>query len=354
MPLLVAAAELFGAAVIDLGGRFNFPTDHPLNLSQRARTTIADADFVLALEPIDLWGSLNSFNDQLVRSTRPIGREGQKVAVIGTGEFLTRSNYQEFQRYVGVDMSISGEAEGSLEQLIAIVRQRQTDATRQAATERATAHAEKHRAARQRDHQLAKTGWDASPITTARLVSEIWDAVKDEDWVLCGATESVSSWPQRLWPMNRPYQHVRSIGAAGVGTGIGLAMGIALAHRDARRLVVNIQSDGDLLYAPGALWTAAHHSLPLLNVVHNNRAYHQEAMHIQRMANRHERGVDRAHIGTAIDHPAVDFAGLAKSMGVWAQGPVSEPRELAAALRRAIAIVKAGKPALIDVIAEAR
>ncbi|XUW93872.1 thiamine pyrophosphate-dependent enzyme (plasmid) [Burkholderia sp. M6-3] len=48
---------------------------------------------------------------------------------------------------------------------------------------------------------------------------------------------------------------------------------------------VNIQTDGDLLVLPGVLWTAAHHKLPLLTVMHNNRAYHQESMHVQRMAN---------------------------------------------------------------------
>jgi len=58
-------------------------------------------------------------------------------------------------------------------------------------------------------------------------------------------------------------------------------------HKKHGRLVVNIQADGDLMYAPGVLWTAAHHKIPLLSVMHNNRAYHQEVMHIQRMAVRH-------------------------------------------------------------------
>ena len=52
------------------------------------------------------------------------------------------------------------------------------------------------------------------------------------------------------------------------------------------------------MYAPGVWWTAAHHQIPLLTVMHNNRAYHQEVMHLQRMANRHNRGITRAHIGT--------------------------------------------------------
>src|SRR3546814_19793816 len=99
--------------------------------------------------------------------------------------------------------------------------------------------------------------------------------------------------------MDKPDRLIRGGGAAAIGTGIGIAVGLALGHRDKKRIVVNIQTDGDLLYAPGALWTAAHHGIPILNVMHNNRAYHQEMMHIQRMANRLERGIDRAEIGRA-------------------------------------------------------
>ena len=73
------------------------------------------------------------------------------------------------------------------------------------------------------------------------------------------------------------------------------AVGAALAHRKYGRLYVHLQNDGDLMYAPGVMWTAAHHRIPLLAVMRNNRAYHQEVMHIQRMADRRQRGIDRRH-----------------------------------------------------------
>ncbi len=87
------------------------------------------------------------------------------------------------------------------------------------------------------------------------------------------------------------------------------------------------------MYAPGVLWTAAHHRIPLLSVMHNNRAYHQEVMHIQRMANRHQRGVTTAGIGTTIENPNIDYAGLARSLGVHAEGPITDPKDLAAAIQ---------------------
>jgi thiamine pyrophosphate-dependent acetolactate synthase large subunit-like protein len=72
------------------------------------------------------------------------------------------------------------------------------------------------------------------------------------------------------------------------------------------------------------------------------------------MGNRRNRGVDRAHIGNEIDHPAIDYAKLAQSLGWYGEGPISNPNDLAPALARAIAVVKKGQPALVDVVTQAR
>ena len=163
-----------------------------------------------------------------------------------------------------------------------------------------------------------------------------------------------SGWSFRLWDFTKHYQHLGDAGGAGVGYGLPAAVGGALANKKYGRLSVNIQGDGDFLYAPGVLWTAAHHQIPLLTVMHNNRSYHQEVMHLQRMGNRHNRGVDRAHIGTTIDNPNVDFAKIAQGMGVFAEGPITNPNELGPAIRRALAVVKKGEPALVDVVTQPR
>jgi thiamine pyrophosphate-dependent acetolactate synthase large subunit-like protein len=97
-----------------------------------------------------------------------------------------------------------------------------------------------------------------------------------------------------------------------------------------------------------------HHRIPLLTVMHNNRAYHQETMHLQRLGNRRNRGVDRAQIGTTITNPNVDYAKLAQSMGMWAEGPIENPADLGPALARAVALVKSGEPALLDVVTQPR
>ena len=67
-----------------------------------------------------------------------------------------------------------------------------------------------------------------------------------------------------------------------------------------------------------------------------------------------EQRLSNISTGTVITDPDVDFATLAKGFGVYAEGPISDPQDLAPALKRAIAVVKSGRPALIDVITEPR
>jgi thiamine pyrophosphate-dependent acetolactate synthase large subunit-like protein len=106
------------------------------------------------------------------------------------------------------------------------------------------------------------------------------------------------------------------------------------------------------------LWTAAHHEIPLLSVMHNNRGYHQEVMHVQRMSNRRNRvaslGKDIGPIGTRIENPNIDYAKLASSMGWWSAGPITDPNELGPTLKRAVDVVKSGQPALVDVVSQPR
>ena len=106
-----------------------------------------------------------------------------------------------------------------------------------------------------------------------------------------------------------------------------------------------------MLYVATSLWTATHHRIPMLIVMHNNRAYHQEVMHLQRMANRRQRGVGLAAHGlpgSTLRDPDIDFAQLARSMGAYAEGPIAEPKDLRPALLRAVARVEKGEVALLD------
>jgi acetolactate synthase I/II/III large subunit len=208
-------------------------------------------------------------------------------------------------------------------------------------------------AAKQASRNAAAVGWDASPVTTARLAAEVGAAVQNEDWSLAVGGAS-SGWTNRLWKMTEHYRHFGGSGGGGVGYSAPASVGVALANKAMGRFTVSIQPDGDLMYAPGVLWTAAHHKIPLLFVMYNNRAYHQELMHLQRMASLHQRRMDQAQIGTGIYDPYLDFAKIAQGMGVWAEGPITDPADLGPALQRAVAMVKSGAPALVDVVTQPR
>ena len=144
----------------------------------------------------------------------------------------------------------------------------------------------------------------------------------------------------------------------GVGYGAPAAVGAALANRDLGRFSVSIQGDGDLMYAPGVLWTAAKHKIPLLSVMHNNRGYHQELMHVQRLSSFRNRvaslGGDIGPIGTSIMNPDIEYHKLAESMGWWAKGPITDPEKLGPAIKEAVAVVKSGQPALLNVWTQPR
>jgi len=353
MAHLVELAELLQAPVVDLGNRLNFPTRHRLNLSANARTLVENADLILGLEVVDFYGLVNSISRQLEYSSRPVTKA--RLACISASDRLAKSNYQEFQRYQALDFDIAGDGEATLPSLVEAVQRQMTADRKRAFQARGEKLAEQHAAILSKARSDASYAWDACPISVARLCSEVWGQIRHEDWCLASNSGTfVSNWPVRLWDFDKPYQHIGGSGGAGMGYGAPAAVGAALANKKHGRLTVNIQTDGDLMYAPGVLWTAAHHRIPLLTVMHNNRAYHQELMEVQIAANQHNRGIDRAHIGTTIDDPNIDYAKVAQGMGMMGIGPIEKPEDLAPAIRRGIETVKRGEPVLIDVVTQPR
>jgi acetolactate synthase-1/2/3 large subunit len=351
---LVALAETLQAPVVDTAGRMNFPTRHPLCHSFRREAVISNADVILGLEAPDFWSALNSIHDQVHRSSRPIAKSNAKLISVTVGDLYIKANYQDFFRFTPVDLAMAADVEATLPSLIEETKKQITADRKRAFEDRGSRLAAAHQQALEKARADAMYAWDASPVSTARLCTELWAQIKDEDWSLVSILRHFSWWPLRLWPFEKSYQYIGIQGGGGIGYNAPATVGAALANRKHGRLSVSIQDDGDLLFGPAVLWTAAHHRIPLLSIMHNNRAYHEELMHVQRMADRHNRGIDRAKIGTTFEDPAVDYAKLAQGLGVYAEGPISDPKDLAPALKRAIAVVKRGEPALVDVVTQPR
>ncbi len=352
--LLIELAETLQAPVVDQGGRMNFPSRHPLNQSAASRQLVSNADVILGLELTDFWGNTNASRDGLYRSSRSLLKPGTKLISITATDLFTKGNYQDFQRYPEVDVAMAADAQATLPALTEACKRLITADRTRLFKERGTRFADANAKALQTAREEAAYAWDASPISTARLLAEVWAQIKDSDWSLVSESGNSSGWAFRLWNFEKHYQHLGDSGGAGVGYGAPASVGGALANRKHGRLSVSIQGDGDFMYAPGVMWTAAHHKIPLLSVMHNNRSYHQEVMHLQRMAGRHNRGITNAHIGTTLNNPDIDYAKIAQGMGVHAQGPITNPNDLGPALKRAIDVVRRGEPSLLDVVTQPR
>jgi thiamine pyrophosphate-dependent acetolactate synthase large subunit-like protein len=353
--LLVELAELLQAPVIDgpqFTLRMNFPSRHPL----KNAGVVANADLVLALEVPDLFQATHAITpiNRFGMESRLTLKPGTKVVTISASDLLTKNNYQDGGRYNEADLAIPGDAEATLPSLIEACRKLITPDRRRALDARGVKLTAASGRTRELTLEQAAWGWDASPISTARLSAEIWNQVKNDDWSLVSDTSFISNWPLKMWDLTKHYQFIGWSGGYGIGYGAPAAVGAALANRKHGRLSINIQCDGDMNYAPAVLWTAAHHRIPLLTIMHNNRAYHQERMYITDMAARANRDVSRAGIGNDLADPFIDYATLAKAYGVHGQGPIDNPNDLGPALKRAIEVVKRGEPALVDVLTQPR
>jgi thiamine pyrophosphate-dependent acetolactate synthase large subunit-like protein len=172
------------------------------------------------------------------------------------------------------------------------------------------------------------------------------EALTGHDWIL--AHGQLGGWARRTLRF-RSGQFLGRSGGEGLGYGPGATVGAALALRGSGAVVVGLLGDGDLLYAPQALWTAAHEDLPLLAVVDANRTYGKDEQHQRVVARERDRSDERVMRGIGLEDPIVDLAGLARSFGVDAGGPIVDPAELGPALRRALGVVRSGEPAVVEV-----
>ena len=347
---LVELAETAGIPVYDVDSRLNFPSRHPLNMSY-TKDVFRDADLVLCLDTRD-WEKPTTELVSATRELTSIVPAGAKWIDIGFGDLELSSWALDYQRLRHADLQILADTTLAIPALTTLLAGSiASDASlRNRIAARAADTAAQSKALRERWAREAQEDWDASPIALPRLASEVWNAIKDEDWVLSAGT--LEHWTRKLWDFDKPHRHPgRSLGTA---TQIGISIGVALAHRDQGRLVVDMQPDGDLMYDAGALWTIAKHRIPMLVVMYNNRAYYNDWEHQIRMAKLRGTPVERAYIGMDMDDPAPDFAAMARSMGWYAEGPFESPAGLGAALKRAIAEVKAGRPALLDTITQKR
>lgn len=347
---LVKLAELLAAPVMDFNRRLNFPTNHPLNLT--GSDMIEKADLIVAFDVRDLYGPLVRL-DRTTRKTVYRTRPDCKIVDVGFADLNISKWSQDYMQLQETDLHITADTLVALPELIRMCEEllAKNGKKQEEIRQRFAEHKRTHEALRAEWREEVKKNWNQEPMSTARLAYEVWQAIKDEDWVLTANT--LEEWALKLWDFDKPYRHPGK--SLGTSTQIGISLGVALAHRGTGRLVVDIQPDGDLMFDPGALWVGAHDRIPMLVVMFNNRAYYNDWEHQIRMAA--QRGTDEklAYLGMEIDNPPPDFATIARGMGCYGEGPIFKGDEVGPALRRAIEYIKKEeRPALVDTVTQFR
>ena len=338
---LTELSELLGAGVVDTGWRLNFPNRHPHAVTMEL---LPECDCVLFVDVKDM-GKWTQKLDRTTRQIESLIPPDASILDVGFNELGIGAWSHDHAQQHETDLQVTADTAVALPLLLDLCKE--LNAT--------TRDGWRARLREFHDETWAAWGREAqneaslSPVATSRLATEVWEVVKDHDWVLTAGT--ASGWAPKLWDFDREYRHPGA--SLGTATQIGISIGVALAHKGSGRLVVDLQPDGDLMFDLGALWIAAYHRIPMLAVMFNNRAYYNDWEHQERIA--HARGTDvsRAYIGMEIDQPAPDFAAAARALGWFGEGPIENPDQVQAAVRRAAQVVlEEGRPALVDIVCQ--
>lgn len=331
---LARLAEALGAPVVDTGVRHAFSTTHPL-AATHIPGLLEEADVVLALDVEDIHSHLRS------RYADP----GLSILNVSLANLKLRAWAHDYQEMVPAERFVTASADeavaGLLERLAADPLPGETIAGRR---ERIGAITTRERAG-WRKRAAAATADGVVPLE--RVLHELAGALEGVDFVLGGGTNGRHE--HRFLPLERARQYTGWGAGGGLGYGVGGALGTALAQPEGT-ITVDVQADGDMLFLPSALWTAAHKSLPVLIVVNNNRQYGNTVEHAGRIAAARGHDDSTRYVGAGLGDPPVDLAGLARSFGLWAAGPIADPETLREQLDRAVEIVRSGRPALLDIL----
>jgi thiamine pyrophosphate-dependent acetolactate synthase large subunit-like protein len=329
----VRLAERLGARVLtDLKAPAAFPTAHPLYaavpgifLTPSGRDLIRSADAILALDWIDLGGTLRAaYGDDPVAAR----------VIAATGDHALHNGWsKDHFALAPVDVPIAAHPD----RLVAALLENGVAGNGWRA---ADGHAP---GGESRD---GGGGGRAGELTVRDLARALRSA-------LAGRTTSIVrlplSWDGADLEVAHPLDYLGLDGGAGLASGPGMAVGAALALNGTGRLPVAVLGDGDLLMGATALWTAARYRLPLLVVVANNRSFFNDEVHQERVARRRGRPVENRWIGQHIRDPDPDLATLARSLGLRGHGPVETGEEVARTLAAAVDEAAGGAAVLVDV-----
>jgi thiamine pyrophosphate-dependent acetolactate synthase large subunit-like protein len=332
----VALAELAGASVMtSQRERAAFPTQHGLHvvppmgsLSPAAKDVLTQADLIVSFDYPDLQGTLRQVN-------RKTSAMAAKIVRVSVDHTLHNGWSMDYFGLSPADKAVMADPDAFTEQLHDELKTKFGGAKRWDGKSR---------------RNWDKITWSeqADQFLMSRDIEVALAEIRgDRKFTL---THLSFGWAGSAYHWNEPLDYLGHDGGAGLAAGPGLTLGASLALKDSGRTVICVDGDGDFIQGATALWTAAHHQIPALFIINNNRSNFNDEIHQEAIAKDRKRPPENKWIGMRISEPDVDMAGLAKSQGVDAEGPIKDRRSLMDALERGLAVVASGKPYLIDVL----
>ncbi len=188
--------------------------------------------------------------------------------------------------------------------------------------------------------------WARTPTSMARCMAEI-RAGAPKDVVVVDETITANLDLFKTFPFAGPGDYYSGRGG---GIGQGLAGGIGVAVAEKKRPILCLSGDGSSMYSIQALWTAAHHELPVVFVILANREYRVLKHNIDAYRAKFEVKSNKPYMHMDLTGPAIGFVDLARGMGV-AGTHVTKADDIKSAVAAAF---KSGKPHLIEIEIEGK
>jgi len=272
-------------------------------LQKQVREVLSPYDLMIVLGADPLRMSVYSEVDPLP--------DGLSIVQVGLVDWDLAKNY-------GAEIALKADVKETLKALVPALKAAGSAALQRRAKKGIAELAAKNWTARRKPlmEQISKASVK-SPIDPDYLTLQLVEAMPDDAIVV---DEGLTSGRQllSLRPHRERYGY-HALASGGIGWGVPASVGVSLANP--QRPVVCFSGDGSAMYSIQALWTAAHHKLPLNVVICNNGGYR---IIKQRLLAFHG---DDHYVGMDFVDPPVDFSGMAKSLGLEAMR-ITDPAEL--------------------------
>ena len=329
---LVELAEAGGIGVVEADPIYvNFPHDHPLHLGYNQSGTVnpslAEADVVLVVEADVPW---------YPSVQKPPA--GTPIIHLGVDPFFSRYPMRSYP----CDLPIAATPSAALPLLAEAVRRHADSAAVAARAARVAA-----------EHRRRHAAWEAAAAEQASksTIGFAWAARAIQD-VVDENTVVVNEYPldRRHTSFTRPGSYFGSPHSSGLGFGLGAALGVKLARPDAT--VIATVGDGAYFFSQpvSCHFVEQAHRLPLLTVIFNNQRWEAVKGSVLGL---YPQGRAKATGRFPLSDltPSPHFEEIIKAVDGYGER-VERPGDLGAALKRGLAAVHEGRPALLNVLCQ--